>query len=156
VVVEVKMKLAIFLLFGTLFLISCSAGAQQITGDAICDLDTACSGDFIIPLDKVSDQMTKFTYSSKGVDVVFFAVKDKDNEIRTAFDACDVCRGYKGYTQKGHDVMCEKCGRFFDIQDIGTKNHGGGCWPSFLNHEIQGDEILIKTSDLDKGAFRFA
>jgi uncharacterized membrane protein len=142
-------KLAILtILILTLFLVGCSK--NKVTAAAI-------SQDSIkIPTNTITDQMQKFTHDANGVQVTYFAVRGTNGKIRTAFDACDVCGGHKGYTQMGTDVKCNNCGRVFKIDDLGTKNVGGGCWPSFLEYEEIGDSIYIKTSDLDKGSSRFA
>ena len=81
--------------------------------------------------------------------------EDPNGNIKTAFDACDVCGGAKGYAQVGDDVKCIKCGRFFNLEDLGTKNKGGGCWPSHLNHRIEGGYILIDKFELAQGASMF-
>ena len=100
--------------------------------------------------------MKKYSYDANGINVVYFTVLGSDGAVRTAFDACDVCGGYKGYRQQGNDVVCNNCGRYFGIDDIGTKNEPGGCWPSYLNHKIEGNYLLISKSEIEKGSFRFA
>ena len=113
--------------------------------------------DFVkIPLSSVSDQMIKHSFDAEGVQVNYFIVKGADGQVRTAFDACDVCGGHLGYHQEGSDVVCDKCGRFFNIDDIGSKNTGGGCWPSYLGHKIEGDNVLISKTELNEGKWRFA
>jgi uncharacterized membrane protein len=109
-----------------------------------------------IPINTISDKIKKFDYDANGVKVTYFAVLGSDDRVRTAFDACDVCGGKKGYRQTGTDITCNNCGRVFSIDGLGTKNKGYGCWPSYLPHEIKDGQIVIKTSDLEVGAFRFA
>ncbi|MBD3203920.1 DUF2318 domain-containing protein, partial [Candidatus Woesearchaeota archaeon] len=92
----------------------------------------------------------------EGTMIKYFAVRAQDGNIRTAFDACDVCGGHKGYRQNGNDVICNNCGRNFRIESIGEKNQGGGCWPSYLEHEIKNGNILIKKSDLESGRYMFS
>lgn len=111
---------------------------------------------FKIPLKDVTKTVKKYEYNTNGVTVKFFAVRGSDGKIRTAFDACDVCGGYKGYRQTGNDITCNNCGRVFSIDGLGTKNKGYGCWPSYLGHEIKDGGIVIKTSELEQGKFRFA
>lgn len=109
-----------------------------------------------IPVSEVSDQMTKHTYSYNGININFFTVIGSDGEIRTAFDACDVCGGHKGYRQQGADVVCNNCGRVFSIDSIGTENKGGGCWPSYLEHDIVEGNVLVKKADLARESYKFA
>ncbi|MAG08463.1 hypothetical protein CMO89_03245 [Candidatus Woesearchaeota archaeon] len=99
--------------------------------------------------------MEKYSFDAGGVRVKYFVVKGTDGNVRTAFDACDVCGGSQGYSQRGSDVVCNKCSRNFKINALGSENLGGGCWPSFLEHKIEGNNVLIKKSDIVAGAFRF-
>ncbi len=142
-------KIILFLLIiSALFLVSCTT--NKTTGNTVAE------DDFIkIPLSELSDQMKLYSYNSNGVDVNYFAVKGSDGQIRTAFDACDVCGGHKGYRQEGDQVVCNNCGNRFDIDDIGSKNKPGGCWPSYLAHEVQENNVLIKISDITSGRSRF-
>jgi uncharacterized membrane protein len=70
-----------------------------------------------------------------GVKIKFFAIKDENGEIKTAFDACDVCfNSKKGYTQDGEYMVCNNCGNRYHVSGLGTENKArGGCWPSYLN-----------------------
>ncbi len=109
-----------------------------------------------IPVDDISEEMQMFSYDTGSTEVKYFAVKGSDGKIRTAFDACDVCGGHKGYRQEGEQVVCNNCGTRFDIDDIGVHNTKGGCWPSYLDHTIESGNILIEKQDLEQGSFRFA
>lgn len=110
-----------------------------------------------IPASDIGDTAFHFySYNSGGTEIKYFVVKDKNGELHTAFDACDVCyRAQKGYMQAGDYAKCNNCGKSFSISDIGTKNKAGGCWPGYLPHQIRGDSIVIKTSDLEGGKYRF-
>ena len=108
-----------------------------------------------IPLSDLSSNVKFYEYNSNGVKINYFAVLGSDGQPRTAFDACDVCGGYKGYRQEGSDIVCNNCGKTFRIDGLGTQNKGYGCWPSYLPHEIQGDNIIIKISDIEAGRKRF-
>jgi len=108
-----------------------------------------------IPVSELTDQIQKFDYDVDGAAVTYFAVLGMDGEVRTAFDACDVCGGKKGYNQQGFNVVCKNCGQRFLINDLGTKNAPGGCWPSNLDHTIEEGQVVIKTADLARNMFRF-
>ncbi|MBR9679993.1 MAG: DUF2318 domain-containing protein [Candidatus Altiarchaeota archaeon] len=109
-----------------------------------------------IPISEISNNIKKNSFDTNGIEVRFFVVRAPDGEIRTAFDACDVCGGHRGYSQQGDMVVCNNCGLKFSINDLGTKNRGGGCWPSFLKHKIEGDYILIDKNELAQSTARFA
>lgn len=108
-----------------------------------------------IPLSALSEDVKFYEYDYQGVTVKYFAVMGSDGKPRTAFDACDICGGYKGYEQQGNDIKCNNCGQVFSIDSLGEENKGYGCWPSHLSHEIEGDYVVIKKSDLGQGSHRF-
>ena len=108
-----------------------------------------------IPLSSLSEKVQFYTLDDKGVEISYFVVLGSDGEVRTAFDACDICSGEKGYRQEGSNIKCNNCGQTFDIDGLGTQNKGYGCWPSYLPHEIKGDNVLIKTEDILNGKKRF-
>ena len=134
-----KKTMILGLLLSLTLLMGCSK-SNQITGNAVSDLQ----GEMIeIPLSEITNQVTKHTYEG----VRFFVVRGSDGEVRTAFDACDVC-GSKGYTQRGNNIVCNNCGQTFSIDGLGTQNKGYGCWPSYLSHRIEGDKVLINPKEV--------
>ena len=128
------------------FILGCSneAAVQFDVNDAIS-----------IPVSSITNTVQKFEFDADGTIVRYFAVRGGDGEIKTAFDACDVCGGSKGYVQQGGDIACVNCGRVFDINGLGTQNKGYGCWPSFLSHVEQGGNVMISKSELAAGKHRF-
>lgn len=105
----------------------------------------------------VTEKAGYYEYDSDGVKVKYIAVKGSDGEVRTAFDACEVCYGAKkGYSQEGSDLVCNNCGLRFKIDGIGTKNQGRGCWPAYLPHEVKDGKVFIKKADLDAGRYMFS
>lgn len=153
------LKIKIVLIISLLSLVSCTTSNVSPTGNTVKNINDERiveDNEYIrIKLSDITKDMEKYTYDSDGTKVSYLVMRSSDGEVRTAFDACDVCGGYKGYSQKGNDVICNNCGRAYSIDDIGSKNEPGGCWPSFLGHEVQGDSLLIKKSELDAGAYRF-
>tara|TARA_Y100000310_G_C20472908_1_gene710959 strand:- start:100 stop:537 length:438 start_codon:yes stop_codon:yes gene_type:complete len=106
-----------------------------------------------IPLSKISGQASFYEYNN----IKYFVIKASDGSIKTAFDACDVCYySDKGYRQEGNYMVCNNCGNRYPIAGLGTENlRGGGCWPGYLPSVIEGEYLIIKESDLDKGGYRF-
>lgn len=105
-----------------------------------------------IPVDSITEQ-AKFYEEGK---VRYFVLKGTDGEVKVALDACDVCGGSKGYRQEGDYMICNNCGQRFHVNYLGESNiKGGGCWPSHLEHEIEGNYVIIKKSDLELNAWRF-
>ncbi len=137
-----------FLTLIGLLIIGCNtmgAGNVPVNGD----------GYVKIPLSDLSDEVKFYTYEDRGIKINYFAVLGSDGKPRTAFDACDVCGGSKGYQQSGSDIVCRNCGRVFSIDGLGTKNRGTGCWPSYLPHKVEGNNVLIKISDIKNGRHWF-
>ncbi len=143
-----EILIIVFLALLMLLIVGCGNNA---TGNFVADT----SGYVNIPLSDLSNKVQFYTYDDNGVKINYFAVLGSDEKPRTAFDACDVCGGYKGYEQQGRDIACRNCGRVFSIDGLGTKNKGFGCWPSYLPHKVEGNNILIKASDLKAGRKRF-
>jgi uncharacterized membrane protein len=143
-----KKLLILLTVLATLALVGCG---NKTTGGAVVG-----DGLVSIPLSDLSSTVQFYTYNDGGVDINYFAVLGSDGNPRTAFDACDVCGGRKGYQQQGSDIACRNCGRVFSIDGLGTKNKGYGCWPSYLPHEIKDGNVVIKISDIKAGKYRFA
>ena len=144
---EDKMKQMIFILALLLLITACSSSP---TGQVTNNADVVS-----IPISDLSEEVSFYEHKVGSVTIRYFAVKGTDGEVRTAFDACDVCGGSKGYKQQGTDIVCNNCGRVFDIDGLGTENKGYGCWPSYLPHTVKGDNILINVKDIVDGRHRF-
>ncbi|MGA1819631.1 MAG: DUF2318 domain-containing protein [Thermoplasmatota archaeon] len=116
-------------------------------------------GDIVVKKADLSDgKFHYFAYAIDGVSVKYFTVIDDTGKVRTAFDACEVCyEAKRGYTKDGDYARCENCGQKFSLSDLGTKNADSrGCWPGYLPHTNEADNIRIKISDLRVGRYLFA
>lgn len=96
-----------------------------------------------------------FSYKTGGTEIRYFILKSSDDNIRAAFDACDVCwQEGKGYEQQGDAMICRNCGRSFPSVMINTVS--GGCNPSPLKIKTDKDEIIIKKTDILAGRKYFS
>ena len=140
---KIWIGIVLLVLVGGFFLFS----GNSTTGNVVS------AGDVVkIPLSEISNQAEWYEQG----EINYFVVKAQDGSIKAAFDACDVCGGSKGYRQEGNDMVCNNCGRHFNINQLGEKNiYGGGCWPGHLQSEIQGDFLVIREADINKGGYRF-
>ena len=138
IIITLAILAALFFLFG-----------KGITGNAV-----NTGGDHLT-LSLAEITTTASFYEHDGIR--FFVVKALDGSIKTAFDACDVCYGSKkGYRQEGNNMICNNCGNSYPISGLGTENtKGGGCWPGYLPSNIQGQNLIILLSDIEKGKYRF-
>jgi len=109
-----------------------------------------------IPISDIDATATFYSYDADGVTVRYFAVKDAQGAIHVAFDACDVCyEAKKGYKQVAVQMQCLNCGQQFAITSIGSENTAGGCWPSYLDMKIDGNDVVIKIADLEAKTYMF-
>ncbi|MHA2202678.1 MAG: Fe-S-containing protein [Candidatus Hodarchaeales archaeon] len=104
----------------------------------------------------LSNRAKFFEYKAGSVKVSYFAVIGSDNVVRLAFDACDVCFAEKkGYRQNGDVMVCNNCGKQFNIDGIGTENVQGGCWPSYLPITVAEGNVRIKITDIESKKYMF-
>lgn len=107
-------------------------------------------GQIQIPLSDVSSGEARFYEykTSSGKPVRFFVMKSSDGVYRAAADACVVCyREKKGYHQEGDDMVCNNCRKHFPSALVNEVT--GGCNPDGIPRTMQGDKLLIATSDLE-------
>jgi uncharacterized membrane protein len=130
-----------------------SAGAtKEPVSPAAANNQQASATDTVkIPLADLSGQAKFFDYpAGNGKQVRFFVVKSADGKCRAALDACEVCfHAKKGYRQDGDKMICSNCGLSFEIARIGTVQ--GGCHPVGVGGTVEGDQLVIKASDLQSG-----
>jgi uncharacterized membrane protein len=92
--------------------------------------------------------------TSAGREIRFFVLKSSDGVVRAAFDTCDVCyRERRGYHQTGDNMICNNCERAFRSVDVNVIS--GGCNPAPLERTLDGDQIVITTAALERGAWYF-
>ena len=106
-----------------------------------------------VPVSEVNDGQAHFyTYDSDGVLVRYFLVKGSEGKIHSAADACEVCydqkKGYKQSDDKDQ-MVCKNCQNQYPIDGLGPKTDPG-CWPSHIPNKIEGNNVVIDTSDLDQ------
>ena len=113
------------------------------------------SGAIQIPLSEVGGEAKFYEYQTASQKKVrFFVIKSSDGVYRAAADACVVCfREKMGYHQEGNDMVCNKCGKHFPSALVNEVT--GGCNPDGIPRTIQGDKLLIATSELEAHAELF-
>ncbi|MGA2296751.1 MAG: Fe-S-containing protein [FCB group bacterium] len=128
---------------------------------AMVGLITEAQGQVVTqPVADQSSTIKHYTYTymlsqTQKKDIRYIIVKASNGDIKTCFDACDVCYSYnKGYSQSGTQLRCNNCGNRFNIDGLGTQG-SGGCWPGYLVHSLDGDKVSINVSDLVAGEHLF-
>ncbi|MBW2477420.1 MAG: DUF2318 domain-containing protein [Deltaproteobacteria bacterium] len=95
-----------------------------------------------------------YRYQGRTGPIDFFLVRSHDSVIRAAFDACDVCyQARKGYRQDGGHMVCNNCEQKFRTEMVNEIE--GGCNPAPLRRQNVRQEVVVKTSDLERGAGYF-
>ncbi len=110
--------------------------------------------DIRISLSDLSGTARFFDYKlSDNKPIRFFVIKSSDGVYRAALDACDTCyHAKKGYHQEGDDMICNNCGLHFHSSQINDVH--GGCNPVGLPRTIDGNQLVIKASELEsRGAY---
>lgn len=91
---------------------------------------------------------------ANNTQVRFFAVKSTDGKFRAAMDACDTCfHAKKGYRQEGDIMVCNNCGMKFHSNLINEVK--GGCNPIGVACSVEGNQLVIKTSELESRSSYF-
>ena len=152
---EKSLKKVVVMVSAVLVLAAGAVSALNMPGFGKSETVKALNGAVSIPLAKVTDGKAHyFRFNNDGKAIGFFAVKGADGNIRTAFDACDVCyREKKGYEQQGDSMLCKNCNKKFAIARIG-EGSGGGCNPAALKARTVNGSLVITADDL-KGGSRF-
>lgn len=116
----------------------------------------AVAGRLLIPIADVESGNAKFfnhTLENNKL-VRFFVIRSADGVYRSALDTCDVCfHAKKGYRQEGQYMICNNCGLSFHSRLINEVSRG--CNPVGIPNTVEGDHVIIRTSDLEKGDFYF-
>jgi uncharacterized membrane protein len=125
--------------------------AMRGSGDSSSTAAVAKTGDAIrISLADLEGGKARFLNHqlASSTQVRFFALKSTDGKYRAAMDACDTCfHAKKGYRQEGSAMICNNCGMNFPNNLINEVK--GGCNPVGVSCSVEGNELVIKTSELE-------
>ena len=103
-------------------------------------------GYLAIPIADLSQTASFYKADLDGTEIELVALKDSKGNLRTAFNACQVCyssgRGY--YVQDGNYLVCQNCGNSFTIDQVGIASGGCNPWPILdSDRTVTDDEIQI-------------
>jgi uncharacterized membrane protein len=125
----------------------------QGTADMVSASKTDVHTDQVsFPLTEFADGKARhYAHDFNGMTIKYFILKSSDGVVRAAFDACDVCwRAGKGYVQQGDFMICRNCGRQFD--SVMVNEVQGGCNPAPLKRRVEGQQLIIRIQDIEKGS----
>lgn len=85
--------------------------------------------------DLATSNATFIQYTSNGIIMELIAIKDSDNNVKVAFNTCQICNGSpKAYfVQTNGKLICQNCGNVFSLKSIGDS--GNGCNPMTISNE---------------------
>ena len=103
-------------------------------------------GYLAIPIADLSQTASFYKADIDGTEIELVALKDSKGNLRTAFNACQVCyssgKGY--YVQDGNYLVCQNCGNSFTIDQVGIASCGCNPWPILdSDRTVTDDEIQI-------------
>lgn len=103
-------------------------------------------GYLAIPIADLSQTASFYKADIDGTEIELVALKDSKGNLRTAFNACQVCyssgKGY--YVQDGNYLLCQNCGNSFTIDQVGIASGGCNPWPILdSDRTVTDDEIQI-------------
>ena len=127
-----------------------TAESEDIAATANASAESVTSikkdGYLAIPIANLSQTASFYKADLDGTEVEIVALKDSKGNLRTAFNACQVCyssgRGY--YRQDGEYLVCQNCGNSFTIDQVGIASGGCNPWPILdSDRTVTDDEIQI-------------
>lgn len=127
----------------------------QGSGSGPIALQTTEDGVIRLPASTFDDGKARhYAYDAGGQKVRFFVLKSSDGVVRAAFDACDVCYpARRGYHQEGDEMVCNNCGQRFP--SIKVNEVRGGCNPAPLVRNVEGENVVIRASDITAEGARY-
>ena len=125
-----------------------AASSETTTVDGSAENVTSIKkgGYLAIPIADLSQTASFYKADLDGTEIELVALKDSKGNLRTAFNACQVCyssgKGY--YVQDGNYLVCQNCGNSFTIDQVGIASGGCNPWPILdSDRTVTDDEIQI-------------
>ncbi|WP_371371121.1 Fe-S-containing protein [Sporomusa aerivorans] len=114
---------------------------------------TAVQDEVRVPLTTAGDgHLHRFVYTaSNGKPVRFIIIKKSGSAYGVGLDACDIC-GPTGYYEREGQVVCKLCDVVMNTATIGFT---GGCNPVPLAHKVDGGNLVVPVTALEKEKERF-
>lgn len=123
-----------------------SFSGEKDNADPGADVQVIQEGErLIIPVSEISETAQFYPVLVNGTQMEVIAVKDSKDNIRTAFNTCQICyssgRGY--YVQSGNVLVCQNCGNRFTVDQVEIETGGCNPWPIFPENKTVTDESII-------------
>ena len=141
----------------TAFIFIVTITAEFIYAKSTTELSRATEIAFVngqasIPKSEVADgDLHRYQANVNGTEIRFLLYRKPNGEVATVFDACGIC-GPVGFYKSSGGIICKNCAAPINAASVGQP---GGCNPIPLKSTVVGDNIVITTADLSKGAQTF-
>ena len=96
-----------------------------------------------------------YTFLHQGRRVNFLVRTDGTGRLQTHLDACFGCYRYRrGFFVEGESLVCRACRFEYAIEDE-LWDYIGACAPISIHSELEGDDLVIERSLLERAAHYF-
>lgn len=96
-----------------------------------------------------------YTYRYQGKRVNFLVRTDGTGQLKTHLDACYGCYRYRrGFLVEGKYLVCRACRFEYSIEDE-VWDYKGACAPISIHSALDGDDLIIERSHLERAARYF-
>ena len=133
-----------------------SAGLKEITGK-IYQAETNEDGNIIINKDKITEEVSYYSYEYDGVIISLLAVKDENGKFHVVINTCGSCGGspYAYFVQVGNKIQCQNCGSTFLITELDNLETDG-CNPIGIKElEEQENKFIIDHKEIEQYKDKF-
>ena len=133
-----------------------SAGLKEITGK-IYQVEIDEDGNIVIDKDKITEEVSYYSYEYDGVIIGLLAVKDENGKFHVVINTCQSCGGTPRayFVQVGNKIQCQNCGNTFLITELDNLETGG-CNPIGIEElEEQDDKFIIDHEELEQYKDKF-
>ena len=132
------------------------AGLKEITGK-IYQAETNENGNIIINKDKITEEVSYYSYEYDDVIIGLLAVKDENGKFHVVINTCGSCGGspYAYFVQDGNKIQCQNCGNTFLITELDNLETGG-CNPIGIEKlEEKDDKFIIDHEEIEQYKDKF-
>ncbi len=119
------------------------AGLREITGK-IYQAKLNKDGNIVIDKDKITTEVSYYSYEYENVIISLLAVKDEDGNNHVVINTCQSCGGspYAYFVQVDDKIQCQNCGNTFLIRNLDNLVVDG-CNPIDIKNIEEKDETFI-------------
>ena len=157
------LKILIFI-FSLIFLTACASdkkqsspvGLKEVTGK-IYHAQINEEGNIVIDKNKITEEVSYYSYEYEGVTISLLAVKDENDKFHIVINTCGSCGGspYAYFVQVGNKMQCQNCGNTFLISELDNLV-SDGCNPINIEKiDEQDDKFIVDHQEIEQYKDKF-